>query len=397
MAFARSLLQKMLLESPSEEHFDVRLVVEGQTPKHGETTLHAHRIVLSTVSSEFRKMFESGLKGRAEGVVRIHDFSAAAVREALSVIYGGELGTAARDWKLAGQVWDFGHRFDIEHVATLARTAALNLVSEENCLRVLGFAIYVGDDVAAEQLKTFIAEPAHFLRAVRSPEFGMASYDVIAALRRPGPGTFVEPDILTFEKVWCDALVTWANGETSAKPAEAETMRVARLTQALRLVDFSRMRTHELREAHRSEAASGGNVLAGMLVGILLSRAEKLEALNFEKDRDIEELDSAYQMALHGKNEADRNARLTSERLEKVASGKLKTERRDEEEKSPRRSSGRSSGAGHPAGVSDDVQVESVGVTFPYMPPESRLSSASYPSKRKQNSTGGSLSRSPIL
>lgn len=113
MAFARSLLQKMLLESPSEEHFDVRLVVEGQTPKHGETTLHAHRIVLSTVSSEFRKMFESGLKGHAEGVVRIHDFSAAAVREALSVIYGGELGTAARDWKLAGQVW--GLRPPVRH------------------------------------------------------------------------------------------------------------------------------------------------------------------------------------------------------------------------------------------------------------------------------------------
>lgn len=365
MAFARAVLQKMLLESPSEEHFDARLVVDGGKGA-AETVLRAHRIVLCTVSDVFRGLFQSGLREHAEGVVRVSDFTPAAVSEALALIYGGELDASTRDWKLAGQVWDFGHRFRVEHVVKLARSAALAQVSEENCLRVLGFALHVGDDAAAEQIRDFISDEPHFARVVSTPEFTLSSYDVVAALRRPPAGAFVEQDILTFEKVWFDALVGWAGAGApdDADDDKRRMRRAARLERALRLVDFSRMRTHELRECQRS---AGSDVVAAALVGVLLSRAEKLEASVYEKDRELEELGAAYQVALFGKNEAERSARIAGERLEKATAHKMARE--DE------RYAGRRRGNGYEGA------------------PSERVSSPSYSNRRR----GSNPTSSPIL
>lgn len=380
MAFARAVLQKMLLESPSDEHFDARLVIENPGAKGGETVIRAHRIVLSTVSEVFCGLFRSGLREHSEGVVRVSDFSAPAVAEALSLIYGGELGAAERDWKLAGQVWDFGHRFRVEHVSNLARAAALTQVCEENCLRVLGFALHIGDDAAAEQIRDFISDETHFANVVRSAEFALASHDVVAALRRPPSGSFAEPDILTFEKVWFDALVAWADANVDTVPSaddasteqdKLEVRRTARLDRAFRLVDFGRMRTHELRECHRNPVAQGSPTVATMLVAVLLVRAEKLENSLYEKERDLEELGAAYQVALFGKNEAERSARIAGERLEKSTSHKL-----TEDKPSSRRRNAGSGGSGGP---------NSNGYT------SERRSSASYGRRR------GSNPSSPIL
>ena len=347
MAFAQIVLQKMLREAPSDDHFDVRLVVEGSNSSGKETTIRAHRIVLCTVSDVFQSMLRSGMRENTEGVVRITDFSPQAVREALQVIDGGELIAALEDWKLAGKVWDFGFRFRIDHVVQLARKSALEQVTEENCLRVLGFAIHVNDTEATDQIRSFISEKTHFLSVVRSPEFQVASYDVVSSLERPGAGQYVEPEILTFEKVWFDSLMQWAAPQDVHQDSPEEE----KLEKALRLVDFSRMKTHELREAFKNETAVCSPVLSTSLVGVLLTRAEKLESLNFEKDRDLEELGAAYQVALFGKNEADRNARLAVERLEKATANKIALERRVEEQQR-RRTNGSSNAAPSPQRVS---------------------------------------------
>lgn len=327
MAFAQSVLQRMLREAPSDEHFDVRLIVDASNGEQ-ETVIRAHRIVLCTVSDVFQTMFSSGMREHVEGVVRITDFTPQAVREAIDVIYGGELSAAVNDWQLAGQIWDFGFRFRIDHVTQLARKCSLDQVCEENCLRVLGFAIHVGDDDATEQLQAFIAEKAHFLAVVSSPEFQLVSYEVISSIRRPGAGEYVEADILTFEKVWFDALMAWAGRTTSGADTSPDKDKIE---NALKLVDFTRMKTHELREAFKNEVALESPLLANLLVAILLARAEKLESINYEKNRDLEELGAAYQVALFGKNEAERNARLAIERLEKATANKMALERRTEQ------------------------------------------------------------------
>ncbi len=383
MEFATKVLQKMLLESPSDEHFDVRLIVEASDGgrngggANGETVLRAHRIVLSTVSDVFRKMFASGLREHNEGVVRIPDFTPAAVTEALALIYGGELDRAKHDWQLAGQVWDFGHRFKIDHVSSLARTAALDQLSQENCLRMLGFSLYIGDDSAVQRIRDFVSDEDNFATVVQSAEFTMTGYEVICSIRRPPAGSFVEMDVLTFEKVWFDSLVAWSdNVPVDKKDDEAarDLKREERLTKALRLVDFGRMKTHELRECKSNRVAGHTSALATQLVGVLLSRCEKLEAGVVEKERELDDLGAAYQVALLGKNEAERSARIADERFQKATNGRIARE----DLKNVRRR------VGSPSGSADAINE--------FMPVLERLSSSQphgggqYSSSRRRGS-----------
>lgn len=324
-SFATSVLQKMLLESPSDEHFDVKLIVEsGENGNGQETVLRAHRIVLSTVSEVFRKMFASGLREHNEGVVRVPDFTPAALAESLALIYGGELNAAKRDWQLAGQVWDFGHRFKIEHVASLARTAALEQLAQENCLRMLGFSLYINDDEAVGRIRDFVSDENNFADVVQSAEFALSSYETVSAVRRPPAGSYLEPDVTTFEKVWFDSLVAWADAVSGEKDEETrDSKREVRLQRAMRLVDFNRMRTHELRECRSNKVAGASAALATALVGVLLARCEKMEQSVTEKERELDDLGAAYQVALLGKNEAERTARIADERFQKATSGRL--------------------------------------------------------------------------
>ena len=388
------MLQKMLLESPSDEHFDVRLIVEGSdntsnrttssTNGNGETILRAHRIVLSTVSEVFRKMFASGLREHNEGVVRIPDFSPVAVSEALALIYGGELDRSNQDWQLAGQVWDFGHRFKIDHISSLARTAALDQLSQENCLRMLGFSLYIGDDGAVQRIRDFISDETNFGIVVQSAEFTMTGYEVICSIRRPPAGSYVELDVLTFEKVWFDCLVAWADAVPMDKKDDENTRNVKRddrLTKALRLVDFSRMKTHELRECKSNHVAGHTAALATQLVGVLLARCEKLESGVVEKERELDDLGAAYQVALLGKNEAERSARIADERFQKATSGRMS---RDELKNVRRR-------VGSPSGSTDAINE--------FMPVLERMSSSQphgggqYSSSRRR---GSSAAASPV-
>jgi len=337
--FATIVLQKMLLDSPSDEHFDVKLIVEsgdkggmttgagspsgkagstcgpagasgsnsnGEGTNSNETVLRAHRIVLSTVSDVFRKMFLTSLREHNEGIIRIPDFTPGAVAEALTLIYGGELSDSKRDWQLAGQVWDFGHRFKIPHVIQLARCAALDQISKENSLRMLGFSLYINDTEAVTRIRDFISDETNFGVIVQSSEFTMASYEVISNIHRPPAGSYLEDEVITFEKVW---------------NSDREAQRNDRLTKAMRLIDFNRMKTHELRECRINKVAGQSPALAVCLVGVLLARCEKLESGVLEKERELDDISGAYQLALRGKQDAERSARISDERFQKASSG----------------------------------------------------------------------------
>lgn len=336
MAFARTLLQNMLRNSPD---YDVQLHVED-----GDVhTFGAHRVVLATASDVFADMF-AGKRDGVDDIVRISDFCPEAVKEALGVIYGGELSACVEDWSLAGQVWDFGVRFHIDHVVQLARTAALQLLSTANCLRLLAFALHVHDGEAVQMLLAFIADKDNFLHVVTSEEFEGIQYSVLAELRRPGAGECVDEVILSFEKVWFDALMAWVracgppralsvgeddrSSEMSGSGASAQSAQLAALEKALRLVDFTRMKTHELREVAKSETAAASVNFAPMLVRVLLVRSEALEGEIVEKNKELDDIGGAYQVALFQKNEADRNARQAHEHLRRVTGEKQMLERR---------------------------------------------------------------------
>jgi len=89
----------------------------------------------------------------------------------------------------------------------------------------------------------------------------------------------------------------------------------------MRLIDFNRMKTHELRECRINKVAGQSPALAVCLVGVLLARCEKLESGVLEKERELDDISGAYQLALRGKQDAERSARISDERFQKASSG----------------------------------------------------------------------------
>lgn len=284
MAFAQTLLRKMLSDSVPDKHYDVFFVVRN-TLRDGscaETRLGAHRVVLSAVSPKFESYIQypttsassAATNNNANGttltsgpndptgtvtsssgpgfvsdqnqhhhhnnssqnlninntisvssghgqtgqvsttslstaVIYIDDCSTSAVREALEIMYGGELRDAKHCVSLALDIWRFGCLFQVDHLISLARASCLSNLSTDNCLRILLFATRSDDAQIVDKLHQYASQNGHFSHVVSSPDFEKLDLDVIRAIVRPGNGECAWPEILTFEKVWFDALIRW--------------------------------------------------------------------------------------------------------------------------------------------------------------------------------------------
>lgn len=357
MAFAQSLLKKMLSDTLTEKHFDVYFHVQ-QRMRDGtlsETRLGAHRVVLSAVSDKFEQQLAksnpSGTGSANEIIIR--DCSAAAVRESLEIMYGGDLRDAKSSVLLALEIWHFGVLFDVDHLIQLARASCLNNLSTDNCLRILDFAVHVEDLQIVDKLQNYASENANFSHVITSPDFEHLDFKVISSLVRPGKGECAWPEILTFEKVWFDALIKWLAsrvayepfkeppakehavngidvGDTiQAKPPTKESVDL--VEKVLALVDFSRMKTHELRDVSKNEIAVMSPTFAAELVTVLLTRAEQLESTILERNIDLDVIGQKYQQALCEQDEAERKARTAIEKMDKLQAAKQVIEKRYEE------------------------------------------------------------------
>lgn len=427
MAFAQTLLRRMLSDQVSEKHYDVYFIVRTRE-RHDdgvrETRLGAHRVVLSAVSDQFERYARpmstsSSACSASTGIdeIVISDCSAAAIREALRLIYGGEPDDALQTVSLSLDLWRFGVNFHVDHLIALARSACLANLSTDNCLRILDFAVHVDDVQIVDKLQNYASENSHFAHVISSPHFQYLDFDVISSLVRPGKGQCAWPDILTFEKVWFDALAKWlalrvlssirreqqrnrqamapllataTDSEPTPEPSkdsassvsapsnqhsnmdnhileedepddaaasnsavddddsdeddEPETPRSNGNVQALAtpenvllvekildLVDFSRMKTHELRDVSHNPVASISPVFHRELVDILLTRTEELEASVLERNIDLDVIGQKYQQALCEQDEAERKARAAVEKMDKLQAAKVSLERRMED------------------------------------------------------------------
>lgn len=432
----------MLSDQVSEKHYDVYFIVRKREPRDTgirETRLGAHRVVLSAVSDQFerhaRPASVSSSGGSAASLIIdeiiVSDCSAAAIREALRLIYGGEPGDALHSVSLALDLWRFGVTFHVDHLIALARSACLANLSTDNCLRILDFAVHVNDVHIVDKLQNYASENTHFAHVISSPHFQYLHFDVIRSLVRPGKGQCAWPDILTFEKVWFDALAKWLALRVLSDPEEdqhsnhdygshatapqhlisssapkssitasaadfgpvlpkdvsspttgpgqhdnhvAERSQIVEqndvtatpttptspstvdeddarderhsqddvqvlatpenlqlVERALELVDFSRMKTHELREVSKDPVAGISPTFHRALVEILLTRSEELEASVLERNIDLDVIGQKYQQALCEQDEAERKARAAVERMDKLQAAKVTLERRFEE------------------------------------------------------------------
>lgn len=362
MAFAQSLLRKMLNDTVTDKHYDVFFIVQSplRDGTISETRLGAHRVVLSAVSDKFEEQFlsneaarSSAQGGKPANEIVIQDCSAAAVREALEIMYGGELREARNRVLLALEIWHFGVLFEVDHLIQLARSSCLNNLSTDNCLRILDFAVHVEDVQIVDKLQNYASENANFSHVITSPDFERLDFKVVSSLVRPGKGECAWPEILTFEKVWFDALVKWlaprialesqapsgriANGNSNVGHTGSTSTRklsnesIALIEMVLVLVDFSRMKTHELRDVSKNEIAINSPSFATELVSVLLTRSEQLESTILERNIDLDVIGQKYQQALCEQDEAERKARTTIERLDKLQSAKQALEKRHEE------------------------------------------------------------------
>lgn len=345
MAFAQSLLRKMLSDSLTEKHYDVFFVVQSRA-RDGtviETRLGAHRVVLSAVSETFQNQFESASTDSANNEITIRDCSAAAVREALEIIYGGELREAKTSIILALEVWHFGVLFNIEHLVHMARAACLQNLSTDNCLRILDFAVHINDVQVIDKLQNYAAENNNFSHVITSPDFERLDFKVVSSLVRPGKGECAWPEILTFEKVWFDALVKWLASRVSFDDSNVPTADSLQLIeQVLALVDFTRMKTHELRDVAKNEIATKSTTFASELVTVLLTRSEQLESSILERSIDLDVIGQKYQQAICEQDKAERKARTAIERIDKLQAAKQALEKRYEDlrRRRPQSSSG---------------------------------------------------------
>lgn len=356
MAFAQSLLKKMLSDSLTEKHYDVYFHIQ-QTLRDGtlsETRLGAHRVVLSAVSDMFEQQLTKSDPSRGvANEILIRDCSAAAVREALEIMYGGELRDAKTSVLLALEIWHFGVMFNVDHLIELARASCLENLSTDNCLRILDFAVRVDDLEIVDKLQTYASENANFSHVITSPDFERLDFKVISSLVRPGKGECAWPEILTFEKVWFDALVKWLAPRITYQPYKEPPAKelpingtdapapvlvrhptqesVTLVEKVIALVDFTRMKTHELRDVSKNEIAVMSPAFAGDLVTVLLTRAEQLEGTILERNIDLDVLGQKYQQALCEHDEAERKARSAIEKMDKLQAAKQVIEKRYEE------------------------------------------------------------------
>lgn len=361
MAFAQTLLKKMLSDSLTEKHYDVFFHVQ-QHMRDGtlsETRLGAHRVVLSAVSNKFEQQFAKSDASRGAGngtanEIVIRDCSAAAVREALEIMYGGDLREAKSSVLLALEIWHFGVLFDVDHLIQLSRESCLNNLSTDNCLRILDFAVHVEDLQIVDKLQNYASENANFSHVITSPDFERLDLKVVSSLVRPGKGECAWPEILTFEKVWFDALIKWLGSRISYQPlkemlpakehtgngtdvgntvsSRSPTKESVDLVEkVLALVDFARMKTHELRDVSNNEIAVVSPTFATELVSVLLTRAEQLESTILERNIDLDVIGQKYQQALCEQDEAERKARTAIEKMDKVQAAKQVLEKRYEE------------------------------------------------------------------
>lgn len=354
----------MLNDSLTEKHYDVFFLVQTRMRDGtlAETRLGAHRVVLSAVSNKFEQQFTTGTKANE---IVIQDCSAAAVREALEIIYGGELKDAKTSVLLALEVWHFGVMFEVDHLIQLARASCLENLSNDNCLRILDFAVHVGDLQIVDKLQNYAAENGNFSHVITSPDFERLDFKVVSSLVRPGKGECAWPEILTFEKVWFDALIKWLasriqvhlakkedvpspnqNGKGTESKAKQEPTResVELVERILALVDFTRMKTHELRDVAKNEIATMSTSFAPALVDVLLTRSEQLESTILERNIDLDVIGQKYQQALCDQDEAERKARGAIEKLDKLQAAKEALEKRCEDFR--RRRPATSSGGG---------------------------------------------------
>lgn len=356
MAFAQTLLKKMLSDSLTEKHYDVYFHVQ-QTLHDGtlsETRLGAHRVVLSAVSDMFEQQLTKSdpSRGVANEII-IRNCSAAAVRESLEIMYGGELRDAKTSVLLALEIWHFGVLFHVDHLIQLARASCLENLSTDNCLRILDFAVHVEDVEIVDKLQNYASENANFSHVITSPDFERLDFKVVSSLVRPGKGECAWPEILTFEKVWFDALVKWLTSRISYQPykeppakeqplngTDAQTPSIVRyptqesivlVQKILALIDFTRMKTHELRDVSKNEIAVMSPAFAADLVTVLLTRAEQLEGTILERNIDLDVLGQKYQQALCEHDEAERKARTAIEKTDKLQAAKQLIEKRYEE------------------------------------------------------------------
>lgn len=344
MAFAQTLLKKMLSDSITEKHYDVFFQVRSRLRDgtHSETRLGAHKVVLSAVSEKFEQLC-SGEPGTRNEIV-IQDCSPAAVREALEVIYGGDLRESKTSILLALEIWHFGVLFKVDHLINLARGSCLKNLSTDNCLRILDFAVHVADLQIVDKLQNYAAENTNFSHVITSPDFEKLDFQVVSSLVRPGKGECAWPEILTFEKIWFDALIKWLAVRIQLDPQDdkdAEDLEL--IEKVLSLVDFSRMKTHELRDVSQNELALRSSLFSGDLVSVLLTRSEQLESSISERNIDLDVMGQKYQQALCEHDEAERKLRTTLERLEKLQIAKTSIEKKYDELR--KKKSGSSGGA----------------------------------------------------
>lgn len=331
MAFAQTLLRKMLSDSVTERHYDVFFLVQSRKRDGtvSETRLGAHRVVLSAVSDKFEQICSSSVSSKNE--IPIQECSAAAVREALEIIYGGELRESKTSILLALDIWRFGVLFQVDHLMHLARGTCLQNLSTDNCLRILDFAVHVGDIQIVDKLQNYAAENANFSHVITSPYFNLLDFKVISSLVRPGKGECAWPEILTFEKVWFDALVKWLASRISINDGlQQDKESIALIEKTLALADFSRMKTHELRDVSKNEIALKARSFSSNLVSVLLTRSEQLESSILERSIDLDAIGQKYQQALGDQDEAERRVRAAVEKLENLQMAKKDNKRYDE-------------------------------------------------------------------
>lgn len=305
-----------------------------------ETRLGAHRVVLSAVSAKFEEQAGDTSDGSSVDDIIIEDCGAAAVREALEIIYGGDLREARHSVVLALDIWRFGVMFDVDHLIALARGSCLSNLSTDNCLRILDFAVRVEDAQIVDKLQNYASENAHFSHVISSPDFERLDFDVISSLVRPGKGECAWPEILTFEKVWFDALIKWLSprvksvGDLDTQEVDEGQIKadnVQLVEKVLSLVDFSRMKTHELRDVAKNEIACLSSTFSYVLVDVLLTRSEQLEASILERNIDLDVIGQKYQQALCEQDEAERKARAAFDKMDKLQAAKVALERRVED------------------------------------------------------------------
>lgn len=335
MAFAQTLLRKMLSDSETEKHYDIFFIVQSRmrNGELSETRLGAHKVVLSAISDKFE---QSCIRedGSCDNEIIIQDCSAASVREALEIIYGGELRESKSSIVLALEIWHFGVLFHVDHLIHLARTSCLSNLSTDNCLRILDFAVHVADLQIVDKLQNYASEDSNFSHVITSPDFERLDFKVVSSLVRPGKGQCAWPDILTFEKVWFDALIKWLASRITPTPdgppiTPFETIQL--IEKVLGLVDFSRMKTHELRDVSKNDIALKSPLFSLELVSVLLTRSEQLESSILERNIDLDVIGQKYQQALCEQDEAERKSRSAIEKMDKLQSSKQALEKRLEE------------------------------------------------------------------